>query len=494
MDTPKLKRRLFWGAEVLLLAGTVGAAAWLSHTEEWRPLALVGVLLAITLVGEWLTIETHSGVLNPSFVALVLAMSLLGPAPAVAFGIAVEALASFRRRLRPAFWLGNLTTYAVVLFTGALMVQALAGNVHDPRNLRMTQGVTFGLIVFGVFVVATGLNAVMVALDVHIAEGRSLRAEISELFFPVLPGQLAVGALATILAVAYTNLGLPILLGALVMLVIFRHLTVALLRSEERAEQLEGRSRQLVGLQLGVLRTLVRALGKRDRTTGRHAAAVGRYAKALAAEVGCSEDEQEVIHMAGLLHDIGKFVWPDHVLNAEVVRQEDLAIVKDHPQEGAILVGALDGYGEVAEAILYHHERIDGKGYPAGLIGNEIPLASRIVATCSTYDTMTTGRDYQSPITNDEAMSELRNAAAAGQLDGELVESFIAMLQREGAAFAGDADFEIELDFERRVRQMAEPRSAGAPSHPASDAPAHPVHRDWRSTVRGLSRRALNKG
>ena len=91
-------------------------------------------------------------------------------------------------------------------------------------------------------------------------------------------------------------------------------------------------------------------------------------------------------------------------------------------------------------------------------------------------------------------MSELRNAAAAGQLDGELVESFIAMLQREGAAFAGDADFEIELDFERRVRQMAEPRSAGAPSHPASDAPAHPVHRDWRSTVRGLSRRALNKG
>ena len=264
MDTSKLKTRCFWAAQVVLLAGTIAAAAWLGRAEEWQPLGLVALLLVLTLVGEWLTIETHSGVLNPSFVALLLAMCLLGPAPAVAFGIAVEALASFRRHLRPAFWLGNLTTYATVLFTGAMMVRALAGNVHDPHDLHMTQGVAFGLIVFGAFLVTTALNAVMVALDVRFAEGRSFRAEISELFLPVLPGQLAIGALATILAVAYTNLGLQILLGAVVILVIFRQLTVALLRSEERAEQLEGRSRQLVGLQLGVLRTLVRALGKRD--------------------------------------------------------------------------------------------------------------------------------------------------------------------------------------------------------------------------------------
>jgi HD domain/HDOD domain len=494
MDTPKLKRGLFWGTEVLLLVGTVGAAASISRTEEWRPLALVGLLLAITLVGEWLTIETHSGVLNPSFVALVLAMSLLGAAPAVAFGITVEALASFRRRLRPAFWLGNLTTYAVVLFTGGLMVRALAGDVHDPRNHHMTQGVSFGLIVFGVFVVSTGLNAVMVALDVHIAEGRSLRAEISEIFFPVLPGQLAVGALATILAVAYTNLGLPILVGAVVMLVIFRHLTVALLRSEDRAEQLEARSRQLVGLQLGVLRTLVRALGMREKTTAHHAGAVALYAKALATELGCSEEERDEIHAAGLLHEIGKFTWPDRVLHAEVIEDEDLAIVKDHPREGAILVGALDGYGPVADAILYHHERVDGRGYPAGLIGNEIPLASRILAICCTYDTMTAGQGYRSPMTPDEAIDELHNSARNGQLDKELVEAFVTVLQREGPTFAEGADFETELEFERRVREMAEPRSAEPTSRPTTDAPVDPGHRDWRSSVRGLSRRALNKG
>ena len=166
-----------------------------------------------------------------------------------------------------------------------------------------------------------------------------------ELFLPLLPGQLAAGMLATILAVAYTSVGLPVLFGSIAVLLILRQLTVALLRSEDRAEQLEARSRQLVGLQLGVLRTLVRALGMRDKTTGRHAASVARYAKALASELGCDEEESDIVHAAGLLHEIGKFTWPDRVLHAETVEEQDMAIVRNHPQEGAILVGALDGYG-----------------------------------------------------------------------------------------------------------------------------------------------------
>jgi HD-GYP domain-containing protein (c-di-GMP phosphodiesterase class II) len=457
MFTPKLTRRIYWSGEGLLLVATLSAAAWLSRADEWRPLALVGVLLGLALVGEWLTIETHSGVLNPSFVALILTMSLLGPAPAVAFGVTVELLTSFRRHLRPAFWLGNLTAFAVVPFVGGLMVRALAGDVHDPRNLHTTQGVTFGLIVFGVFLVALVLNFLMIGLDVQFAEGRALRAEIREFFFPLLSGQLATGALATILAVAYTNLGTPMLVGSVMVLAIFRNLMAALLRSEERAEQLEARSRQLVGLQLGVLRTLVRALGMRDATTGRHAAAVAGYAKALAAELGCSEEERDVVRAAGLLHEIGKFTWPDRVLHADVVQAEDMAIVKNHPQEGSILVGALDGYGPVAEAILYHHERVDGGGYPAALIGNEIPLASRILAICSAYDTMTARESYRTPMTPEEAMAELSHAAGHGQLDAELVESFVALLKREGATFAREADFETELEFERRVQEMAQP-------------------------------------
>jgi putative nucleotidyltransferase with HDIG domain len=232
-----------------------------------------------------------------------------------------------------------------------------------------------------------------------------------------------------------------------------------LLRSEERADQLEARSIHLASLQLGVLTTLVETLALRDRTTARHAAAVARYARELAEEVGCSEAEQELVHTAGLLHDIGKFALPDHILHSKLLSDEDWTVVRRHPQDGATLVGRLDGYGDVAEAILYHHEHMDGSGYPAGLIGNEIPLASRIVAVCSTYDTLTARESYRSAMTPQDAMSELRRVAGS-QLDAELVMKFVAMLQRKGPvalAQGDDADFEAELAFGRRARALAQP-------------------------------------
>jgi len=458
MPAPKLTRYFYWGAEVLLLAGTVVVAAWLSRGEEWQPLALVLLVLALGFLSERLTIVTADGTLNPSLVAFVLAMGLLGPGPAMACGVAVAIIGSVRRRLRLVFWLGNLSAYAVPAFAGGLMVRVLVSDTHAVHGQQLAQSVIFGLIVFGAFLLFTGLNFVLVGLDLLVEEGRSVRRQVQE-FVPLLSAEFATGAIATIFAVAYTSVGLPVLFAAIGVLLIFRQLTVALLRSEDRAEQIEARSRQLVGLQLGVLRTLVRALSMRDETTGRHAAAVARYAKALAIELGCSEEELDTVHAAGLLHEIGKFTWPDSILHAEVIKGEDLAIVKKHPQEGAILVGALDGYGEVADAILYHHERMDGGGYPAGLIGNEIPLASRILAICCTYDTMTARETFSSPMTPQDGMAELRHAAGHGQLDSELVESFIALLEREGPTLPEDVDFETELEFERRVRQVAEPRS-----------------------------------
>jgi putative nucleotidyltransferase with HDIG domain len=460
MPSPKLTRRLFWAAEVLLLAGMVVAAVLLSHPGEWRPLTLVGLLLVMAFCGERFSVETNAGQVSASLGVMVLAMGLLGPGPAAACGIAAMILSSILRRLTPADWLAGFVTNGVPAFAGAWVVRAAAGNAAGVHSQPLAQSIVFGLIVLGAVIVLLVLNFVLFALDRRVTQGRSLPRLVRELFLPLLPGELAVGVVATILMLAYKSVGPTILLASIPVLLIFRHLTVALMRSEDRAEQLEARSIQLVGLQLGVLRTLVRALNSRDKTTGEHAAAVARYAKALAIEVGCEEAEQEVVHTASLLHDIGKFAWPDRVLHADVVKDEDMAIVKDHPQEGAILVGGLDGYGEVADTILYHHERIDGGGYPAGLIGKEIPLPSRILAICSTYDTMTASHAYQPPMTPEEAMAELRHACERGQFDSELAESFIAVLEREGPTFGRETDYETELDFERRVRQMAEPRVA----------------------------------
>ena len=454
-----LTRRLFWTAECLVLASTVIATAWLSHSQEWHPALLVALLLALALAGQYLGITIRGQLLSASFIALVLAMSLLGPGPAVAFGLVAMVMTSALRRLPLELWLNNLVTFALFPLAGGLVLRAAFGDVHDPRTHHTIVSVTFALAVFGVFMATNALNFTTIAVHNRVIDGRGLFRQAREMFVPMLPGQIATGALAAILAVAYTNLGLPILFGSILVLLIFQYLMRALLRSEDRADQLEARSLHLASLQLGVLTTLVETLALRDRTTARHAAAVARYSRELAREVGCSEAEQDLVHTAGLLHDIGKFALPDRILQADVLSDEDWAVIRRHPQDGATLVGRLDGYGPVAEAILYHHERVDGSGYPAGLIGNEIPLASRILAICSTYDTLTARGSYRSPMIPQDAIAELRKAAGR-HLDAELVGSFIAMLEREGPvtfAHGEEADFEAELAFERRARMIAQP-------------------------------------
>ncbi len=459
MPASKITRQLFCATEALLLAGAVAAAVLTSRAEDWQPIQLVVLLMALALGGQRLSINLRGQEITAAFIALVLAMTLLGPAPAALFGIAAMILTSATRRLPLTSWLTNLATFAVFPVVGGLLARALVGNIHHGIQ-HTTQGMTiFALEVVAVFVVTDSMNFLMIALDNWILEGRRLLGQVQDVLVPILPGQIAAAALAAALAVAYANLGFPVLLSSVLVILIFQYLAMALLRSEDRADQLEARSMHLASLQLGVLTTLVQTLALRDRVTARHAAAVARYARTLAQEAGCSEADQDIAHTAGLLHDIGKFALPDRILNAEILSDEDWALIRRHPQDGATLVGRLDGYGPVADAILYHHEHVDGSGYPAGLIGNEIPLPSRILAICSTYDTMTSRDSYRSPMTPQDAMTELRRMSGR-QFDGELVNSFIAMLEREGPAklASGDeADFEAELAFERRARAIAQP-------------------------------------
>jgi putative nucleotidyltransferase with HDIG domain len=457
-----LRRRShqFYNAtQALLLAGCLVAAVLMSTSADWSPLELVALLLVLSVLGERLELTVGSQSLSAGFVALVLAMTLLGPAPAVAIAIVAISVDSLSRRPSLTVCLSNAATYVAFALLGGVLVRASVGDVHDEALQATTRSVTFALVVFGAFVITNVVNFALIAIQKRVLLGRGLVTQVRTLLVPMLPGQFAAAILAAILAVAYTNLGYPALVGVVVVILIFQYLARALLRSEDRAEQLEARSVRLASMQLGVLVTLVETLALRDRMTARHAAAVARYSRALAREMGCDEADQDLAHTAGLLHDIGKFALPDRILHAEVLSDEDWAVVRRHPQEGATLVGRLDGYGPVADAILYHHESIDGSGYPAGLIGNEIPLASRILAVCNVYDTLTARDSYRSPMTPQDAIAELRRVAGR-QLDAEIVDAFIAMLERDGPvtfAHGDDADFEAELAFERRARALAQP-------------------------------------
>ena len=458
--TDTRRTHLYTALECLLLVGALAVGVALSQPEEWDPIELFLLLLALGVVGDRLAVTVRHQNLSAAFVALVLGMTLMGPLPAATIGIVVVVVDARVRRLSGARWINNLATYSVFPVAGGLLARSLL-DVHNPLNAQRSHDVWFALIVFGVFMGTNLLNFAMIAVHQRVFSGRGLMDQTRYLLMPMLPGQIAVGALAAVVAVAYTNLGYPVLLVLVLVILIFQYLAVALLRSEDRADQLEARSMHLAQLQLGVLVTLVETLALRDRMTARHAAAVARFARALAREAGCDESEQDIAHTAGLLHDIGKFALPDRILNADVLSDEDWALIRRHPQDGATLVGRLDGYGPVADAILYHHEHVDGSGYPAGLIGNEIPQLSRILAICSAYDTMTSRDSYRSPVTPQDALAELRRMAGR-QFDTELVSLFVAMLEREGPAIfahGDEVDFEEELAFERRTRAIAQPVS-----------------------------------
>jgi putative nucleotidyltransferase with HDIG domain len=459
MSPSLLTKRLFWLAEGLLLAGTITAATLISQPQEWHPVALVVLLLAVALGGEWFTVEVAGGILSASLAVMVLAMGLLGPGPAAACGIAAMAIHSAVGRRGPSESLSNLVAFGAAAFAGGWVVRAAVGEVAGVHSQHLSQSLVFGLILLGSVIVLLVVNFGLFSLDLQVNRGRSPARSVRELFLPLLPGELAVGVIAVILVLAYRSAGLPALLAAIPVLLIFRHLSVALVRSEHRAEELDARTRQLSSFQWAVPSTFMEGLGLRDPTELQHAAAVASYAKAMAIELGCDEDEQETIHLAGLLHDIGKFTWSDRILHPTQLTDADWAVIRRHPQDGSMMVGKFDGFGPVADAILYHHERMDGGGYPAQLIGTEIPLASRIVAVCSTYDTMTKREAYGPPMAPTEAMAELRRIGGS-QLDPDLVETFIALLERIGPTFGQDADYRTELAIDNRVRKMAQPRSS----------------------------------
>jgi putative nucleotidyltransferase with HDIG domain len=182
--------------------------------------------------------------------------------------------------------------------------------------------------------------------------------------------------------------------------------------------------------------------------TARHSAAVARYARAMARAAGCSEREQQLVHTAGLLHDVGKHILDDAILKGDTkLNDEQWELVKRHPEEGARIVRMLEGHDEIADIIHAHHERIDGRGYPRGLSDQDIPLLSRMISIADTYDVMTARDSYRDPVSPAEAVAELRRVANA-QLDAELVEIFVrSVLEHDEAGFghADDADFEAEL-------------------------------------------------
>src|SRR4051812_22174281 len=168
---------------------------------------------------------------------------------------------------------------------------------------------------------------------------------------------------------------------------------------------------------------LARAVELRAAVPDEHSSSVAAYAAAIAQRLGWSGGELSLLRMAAMLHDVGKVSVPDRILQKTgPLTADEFDLVKSHPQAGAEIVEQVDGLSPVVDWIRHSHEHVDGSGYPAGLAGEEIPAASRILLVAEAYDAMTSRRPYGSPLAPESALEELRVNAGA-QFDSRCVEA-----------------------------------------------------------------------
>jgi putative nucleotidyltransferase with HDIG domain len=437
------------GLFLVLCAGGVAAPS-----ANWD-MGLFVLLLSFAVVSDLTATRVDKDLsISGSFLALVLSMVFLGGTPAMLIGLLATVAAWLRWKEPTPSFVQNLFNFSLFPLIGGVLFHA----VTTASGIGETD-VAYYSLVFGIFLVSLAINFLTAAIYAQYISGNSVLSQVRTALVPLLPSELMAALMTVGVAFLLHEVGIAGVALFGIVLVTFQYLLGALLVSRQRAEELEKRSNQLASFQVGMLSALLRTLDLRDQMTARHSAAVARYSRAIAQRAGFSRQEEELVHIAALLHDIGKFILPDRILKANVpLTDEDWMLIKRHPQQGARVVSSLDGYGPVADIILAHHERIDGKGYPRGLKGDEIPELARIISVSDTYDVMTARDSYRTPMSSQDAIAELRRVAGA-QLDARFVEVFIELLEGKDVSFQhGEAaDFEKELALESRIAETASP-------------------------------------
>jgi len=232
-----------------------------------------------------------------------------------------------------------------------------------------------------------------------------------------------------------------------------RHYEVT--RSRHEAEETNKRlARRLRAMTRGVVRAIADTIEAKDRYVYGHARRVSGYATAIGRRMRLGVHELEQLGLAALLHDVGKISTPDSVLlKPAALNEEERAVVRMHSERGARLLAAVPEMEEVASAVRHHHENYDGTGYPEGLAGDQIPLASRVIHVADAYDAMTSPRPFRDALDHATAVRALWSAAGT-QFDPEVVSAFCGL-----ESLAQIRDSITRGDFGSRFLPFARPHA-----------------------------------
>jgi putative nucleotidyltransferase with HDIG domain len=427
------------GLTIAGFTACIAAAAIAAAPEKVDDLSAILAVAAI-IAGVMVAGARDGLSVSAAFIVYVLAGVFLGPRSAAIAAVLSELTAALmlRTRLR-AVVLNNLPANVLPAIAAALVSRAISPGPADSFAFYLAVTVASFFAITLNFVIFASLRRVFLP-ELDQFGARTFLQDLPSTTLNVL--LVVAGASITI------KLGTGGIAFALSAVFTFSYMAHLLEQSRNRAEQ-------YVSLSWGVLAGLMRTLDIRDERAARHAAAVARFARDMARNVGMTEQEQELAHTAGLLHDIGHFALSDRVAErGRTLTEEDWIAIQQHPELGADMLKDLGMYGPVAEIVLAHHERIDGRGYPNGLLGEDVPEIAKIISVAEVYDTLTANDTYRTRMSSFEALRELRRVAGT-QLDGRYVEVLAGLLTGEGVEYrhADAADFDTELAMERRIKE-----------------------------------------
>jgi hypothetical protein len=409
--------RAAWLYIVLVVAATGVLVATAPRTYAAgikHPLLVLVVLQILFLVCDSAKspLTSRQTKWSPSSAATLAAVVLLGPLAAALVG--AISLVSPRRQLLLAERLFNGAMHALCGLAAGLTYVALYGH-HVGRLIHPN----FRHIVLA-FAAAAAVHVVanhMLIWGVYRLNRGSgmLRREGLESSLPLLlASDLGYACLGLVIAALWSAIGW---FSAVLVLV---PLFVARWAMGQFAEQQRAYA--------ATMNALCQAVETKDYYTRGHGDRVSRGAVMIARQIGMNSDRTDAIRFAGMLHDVGKLGVPTQVLQKTgPLTEDEYAAIQLHPMRGLEIVREIGFLYEALNGIMHHHERIDGRGYPMGLAGHEIPEFARVIAVADAFDSMTSTRSYREAKNIDQAIGELRRGAGS-QFDPLIVEAFIAAL------------------------------------------------------------------
>jgi putative nucleotidyltransferase with HDIG domain len=412
-------------AAVLLLAVGLAMLAWRIYPLHYHgpgsenDMVTLAVLGVLGILGSASQERNVGGRITFSFASIILlaAVALTGPLGAAAVGAVTYLVVFDKQRAQVRLFNIGMTSaigaaggFVYVMAGGTTQVSAMGGVAY----LMLHVGVPLIL----ADVVICLLNAVILSGIVRLTQGTPMRRFILGMLETSGPAYIGYGLIGFLFVILWVPAGV----GPASAVLILAPLFVARWAFVQYGDEQRARER--------TLSALVAAVETKDLYTRGHSERVASLCDLMAGSLALSHQETEALRFAGILHDIGKLAIPTRVLRkADRLSDTDLDRIATHVARGVEMVRDIEFLSDSTEAILHHHERMDGLGYPAGLRGEDTPLLARIIAVADAFDSLTTSRFHREALAVEEALDELRKRAGT-QLDPSIVAALERALVR----------------------------------------------------------------